>query len=461
MRAQRRPPRHLHLHLGFGLALVTAAVSATIADARANAGNNAGQPTTAASQLEALRRAITAQEEKIAAQTRELDTQRAALAAQHRQLDDLQRQFAAPAATTTAGAAPAVVSAAIAPASAPAPAPMPVPVPAAAAEATADASAPTPESVPPNPRPSVDLLADVGGVLTRRGWLVLEPQLEYQYDTSNQFFFDGVEIVDTVLIGLIDANQSRNKTLTTALAARYGITDRLEGDVRVPYVMRDSDFTEQQITTGAEQSVGLRSNGIGDVEFGLHWQLNHGRGGWPYFVGNLRVKSDSGEGPYDVDDDEAPLGSGFWAVEPSLTVIYPSEPAVLFANVGYLHSFERSINKTFIDNLTGEAVRVEDVEPGDTYRASFGVGVALNEALSVSLGYSQDWVQATKQTFVADGVRQSAKTDSFQVGQLVFGISYAVSDRVGINVATSVGVTDEAPDTRVAIRVPIALQVVQ
>ena len=150
------------------------------------------------------------------------------------------------------------------------------------------------------------------------------------------------------------------------------------------------------------------------------------------------------------------MGSGFWAVEPSLTVIYPSEPAVLFGNVGYLHSFERSIDKTFIDNLTGTPVRVEDVEPGDTYRASFGIGIALNEALSLSLGYSHDWVQSTKQTFVADGVRQSAKTDSFQVGQLIFGVSYAVSDRVGINVATSVGITDEAPDTRVAIRVPIA-----
>ncbi|MFO1128489.1 MAG: transporter [Rhodospirillales bacterium] len=409
----------------------------------------AAETAAAVRQIEALRRTIDAQEERIDAQARALDAQRAALLKQRSQLDSLERRLAGgtAASLTTATDATAAVTSPAAP---------PTPVP-SAIPATETASAPPAPS--PAAPPAIQVLADVGGVLTRRGWLVLEPQLEYQYDTSNQFFFDGVEIVDTVLIGLIDANQSRNKTLTTALGARYGITDRLEADVRVPYVLRDSDFTQQQIATGAEQSVGLRNNGIGDVEFGLHWQVNDGSAGWPYFVGNVRVKSATGEGPYDVSDDQAPLGSGFWAVEPSLTVIYPTEPAVLYANIGYLHGFERAIDKTFVDNLTGEAVRVEDVEPGDTYRASFGIGIALNDALSLSLGYAHDWVQATKQTYIADGVRQSAKTDSFQVGQLVFGVSYAVSDRVGINVATSVGVTDEAPDTRVAIRVPIALQV--
>ena len=438
MRPQRRlcPRRHAPRRIVVGYLVALALVPL------AAGGTCAAEEAEAAKQLEALRRTLAAQEERIAAQARELDAQRAALAAQRRQLDDLQRHLPPPAAVASAEP--------VAPA-----APAPAPAPAVVATEVGAATAP-PAAVPPSAPPPVDLLANLGGVLTRRGWLVIEPQLEYQYDTSNQFFFDGVEIVDTVLIGLIDANQSRNKALTTAVAARYGITDRLEADVRVPYVLRDSDFTEQQVTTGAERSVGLRNAGIGDVEFGLHWQLNRGIAGWPYFVGNVRAKSATGEGPYDVSEDEAAVGSGFWAVEPSLTVIYPSEPAVLFGNVGYLHSFERSINKTFIDNLTGTPVRVEDVEPGDTYRASFGIGIALNEALSLSLGYSHDWVQSTKQTFVADGVRQSAKTDSFQVGQLIFGVSYAVSDRVGINVATSVGITDEAPDTRVAIRVPIA-----
>jgi hypothetical protein len=112
-----------------------------------------------------------------------------------------------------------------------------------------------------------------------------------------------------------------------------------------------------------------------------------------------------------------------------------------------------------VDSFTGQAVRIEDVEPGDTWRLSFGVGVALNEQVSVSVGYAHDWVQSTRQRFRVDGERQTAKTESFQVGQLAFGLSYAVSERVGVNVNTSVGVTDEAPDTRIGIRVPVALQV--
>jgi hypothetical protein len=309
----------------------------------------------------------------------------------------------------------------------------------------------------PGQPPSVDLLADVGGVLTPRGTLVVEPQLEYTYDTANRFFFNGIEIVDALLIGIIEVNKAQRETLTASLAGRYGITSRLEADVRVPFVVRRDRLTRQEVGEAEESTDTLKMNGLGDIDFGLHYQLNRGNGGWPFFVANLRAQSDSGKGPYDVDpEDEAPTGSGFWGVEPSLTVIYPSDPAVLFANVGYVYNLASNVDKTFTSGTT--STRVEEVDPGDSVRASFGIGFALNDRLSLSLAYEHNWIAGTEQEQVdlGTGERTTTSTDDFQAGSLLFGLSHGISEDIGVNVSVAVGVTDDAPDARITVRVPIA-----
>jgi hypothetical protein len=309
----------------------------------------------------------------------------------------------------------------------------------------------------PGQPPAVDLLADVGGVLTPRGTLVLEPQLEYTYDTANRFFFNGIEIVDAVLIGIIEVDNAQRETLTASLGMRYGITSRLEADVRVPFVVRRDRLTRQEVGTTGESTDTLKLNGLGDIDFGLHYQLNRGSGGWPFFVANLRGQSDTGDGPYDVDPtEEAPTGSGFWGVEPSLTVIYPTDPAVLFANIGYVHNFASSVNQDFSTD-TG-TVRVERVDPGDSIRASFGVGFALNEDLSLSFGYEHNWIMGTeqRQRDLATGEETTMESDDFQVGSLLFGLSLGLAENIGFNVNVAVGVTDEAPDARITVRVPIS-----
>ena len=37
-------------------------------------------------------------------------------------------------------------------------------------------------------------------------------------------------------------------------------------------------------------------------------------------------------------------GSGFWAVEGGLTMLYPSDPAVIFGSLSYLHNVSRDID---------------------------------------------------------------------------------------------------------------------
>jgi hypothetical protein len=326
------------------------------------------------------------------------------------------------------------------------PAAPPPPVAAAEGQAQQQQQSVSSAQVPPQP--------EVPGVLTRKGALVIEPGIEYSHTDVNQFSFGGVAILDTVLVGVIEAKQANRDALTGTLGMRLGITDRLEGEVRIPYMYRNDSSTNTFVNnSNISQSLSLEDNGLGDVEGALHYQLNDGTGEWPVFVGNFRVKSDTGTSPYDVKrnflgvEEELATGSGFWGFEPSLTVIAPSDPAVFYGNIGYLWNKGADIDKQIGNRF------LQKVDPGDAIRFGVGMGLALNEKVSFSVGYQHDWILKTKTTF-ADG---EVSSQALSVGAMTFGVNWQMNDSAALNVSVAVGVTNDAPDVRLMARVPITL----
>jgi len=304
-------------------------------------------------------------------------------------------------------------------------------------------------------RPNVPVLASEGGVLTPQGTLVLEPSLEISHTSANRFSFQGFQLAEVVLIGQIEASNADRDTAIPALTARYGITDRLEAEVKVPYVLRSDSVTNTIVaaTPAVSTTTHATANDIGDIEAALHYQLNDGRGGWPYFVANVRAKSTTGKGPFDVSRDangietELSTGSGFWGVEPSLTVLYPTDPAVFFGSIGYVWNISSNVDTTIGGSHIGT------VDPGDAVRGSFGMGYAINENSSFSIGYKHDYIART--TTEIDGIDR--KSASLQSGSLFFGLSQKINDSVAVNLTVEGGVTADAPDASVIVRVPVAL----
>lgn len=291
------------------------------------------------------------------------------------------------------------------------------------------------------------------GVLTRQGVLVVEPSIEYTHTDVNRFVVGGVAILDTVLVGSIEASQADRDSVTASLGMRYGVTDRIEAEVRIPYMYRNDQTTNTVVSTNnVDSTTSLDSHGLGDIEAALHWQINDGGGDWPFFVANIRAKSTTGTGPFDTARDargierELATGSGFWGVEPSLTIIAPSDPAVFFANLGYLWNIERNVNLA-----VGNRV-IQEVDPGDAIRLGFGMGLALNEKVSFSVGYQHDWILGTETRF-NDG---TFKSDALSVGALNFGVNWQMTDAAALNVSVGVGVTADSPDVRLMARMPIA-----
>ena len=298
---------------------------------------------------------------------------------------------------------------------------------------------------------TVDALPEGQNALLGAGRLVIEPAIEYARSSSNRLVFRGVEIVTGIQVGLIEANDTARDTVSASLTARYALTDRLEIEGRVPYIYRSDRITTlSQNSQTVTQTFELEGAELGDAEVSARYQLNRGRNGAPIFVAGVRVKSDTGLGPFDLERDsqgvstELATGSGFWAVQGSLSALYATDPAVLFGNVSYMYNIARDIDKTF------GTVTVGNVDPGDSIGVGFGFGFALNPRFSYSLGYSHSYVMETETEL--NGTTQ--RSTELQVGSLQLGMSFRATERLTVATSVDIGVTEDAPDVRVAFRTP-------
>jgi len=298
-------------------------------------------------------------------------------------------------------------------------------------------------------KPEVPAVAvDEGGVLLPRGRAVLEPSLQYSRTSALRVAVEGFTIVPAINVGLFDISEIDRDIVTAAMTGRLGLTDRLEIEAYVPFLWRNDSTIGRPIGVGTATDVlsDVDGYGLGDIELAAHYQINNGQNGWPYFIGNLRFKSITGEGPFDVPINaatglqlEAPTGSGFYALQPSITMLYPTDPAVFFSNLGYVYNIEKDVGGSY-----------GTIDPGDSINASLGMGFSINDKTSFSLGYSHSVVMKTEQNGAA---YQNSKI--LQVGSTTFGYSHQINDRVGISFNVATGVTDDAPDMQATLRVPI------
>lgn len=305
-------------------------------------------------------------------------------------------------------------------------------------------------------------LARVGGVLTPRGMFALESSYEYFYAQNTQAIVNGFTIIPGITFGTIDIRQSTQRGNLGALTARYGVTDRMEVNIRVPWLSQKDTIQTAPADTNAQPiTIGPSGSGLGDIEFGTSYQINDGLNDWPVFIANLRVKSDSGRSPFDVPiytiadpqggftrglPKELPTGTGFWAIDPGLTVAWASDPVVFFGSLRYIWNIARDVDLP--DSAGGPPARTT-LDPGDGVGINFGVGFSLNERSSISISYEHVRISASR----SEG-RKIVGSD-YDTGTFNFGLSYRVSDRMSINLGVGIGVTDQTPDTRIILRVPI------
>lgn len=315
--------------------------------------------------------------------------------------------------------------------------------------------APVGETQKQEPAPQIiQSLPEGLAVLTPETHFVFTPSFEYTNTTNDRLVYRGVVIVPGLNLGEVEASNDQRNIISTVLDVRYGLTPRLEIEARVPFVFSDDRATilSQGPNGSATQSVYISGRGMGDVELGARYQVNAGAEDWPIFVANLRLKSDTGTGPFGVQRDaagvaqEVALGSGFMAVEGGFSMLKVSEPAVLFASLNYVYSLAKNINQTI------GTVPVGEVDPSDSISATIGFGFAVNTDFSFSLGYEHSHVFPQ---YTMLGTTQQATT-AFEVGALSLGMAYRIAPNMSLNGNFEFGVTANAPDVRAVFSLPIS-----
>ncbi len=314
--------------------------------------------------------------------------------------------------------------------------------------------------------PEIAPLFEQPGVLTPAGKVVVEPSLQFGYSSSDRVSLVGYTIIPALLIGLIDVREVKTTTITNTLAFRYGVNNRFELELRVPYAWSSTDTVERQIFQGSAQDAVFNASGrnIGDVEMTARYQFNDGGADRLYYIGWLRFKTRTGTDPFSVVTDcvtrcaanttgtglplTTPTGSGFYALQPGITCLLPSDPAVFFGNFSYLHNFTR--NDVSLTLLNGAQQFVGSVHAGDIFGFNFGMGLALNEKASFSIGYDQSIIWPTSQN--GETVVGSVRTT---LGTLLVGYSYMLSKKITLNVSVGAGLTRDTPDLTVTFRLPI------
>ncbi len=308
-----------------------------------------------------------------------------------------------------------------------------------------------------------------GSVVTRRGQLTGEVQFDYARSDRSRAVFRGVELVEAVLVGVFDINESRQDVLTESLALRYGLTDRLEIGARLPLIYRSDASIVAPVagSTNNDEAAtidnSVKGSGIGDLEITARYQLVDGQPGVPFIIANLQGVFPTGSDPFAVPRDElgrsleAATGAGFYGISPSLTAILPSDPVVLFGTLGYTFNLGKDVDTVI------PPVRISYVDPGDALSASAGIGISFNQRTTLNLGYAHSWAFGTLSTTELleptpqwPGDRQTVSRD-LQIGRLLFGVTYRATDRASVNWSVEIGATEDATDLRTSLRFPFVL----
>jgi hypothetical protein len=179
-----------------------------------------------------------------------------------------------------------------------------------------------------------------------------------------------------------------------------------------------------------------RESGLGDVQLALTKQFVHERGRVPNVLGSFSWKTTTGES--DINRDGASLGSGFHALQGAVTAVKREDPLVYFGTLYYTTSLS--------DTRAGNKI-----DPGDAIGVR--VGTILAASPQTSLRFDFDLSRISELQINGGGV---AGTDQV-VALFEMALAKVISPRILLDVELGLGVTDDAPDFRIGLSLPIRL----
>ncbi|QEM80825.1 transporter [Halomonas binhaiensis] len=313
--------------------------------------------------------------------------------------------------------------------------------------------------------PSVrDIFREEHTLFTDR--ITIEPSISYSYSDRDSLALRGFLALDAIFLGELNLDNVESHITTVEVNTRYGITDRLEASLNIPFVYRTTELESigGDLSTEQNTQANVSESGLGDVTATLAYRLLPETVERPDVVVSLGVRAPTGKDPYGIDikpdpnntnlnvPEELPTGNGVWGVTAGVSVLKTLDPAIVFANLGYTYNIE----KDFDDISGGSGNQKAEVDLGDSITAGFGTAFALNERLSLALSYNHEYVRDTYIT-PDSGSRTKVVGSDANIGVFNIGGSYAMSDTTSIVTNLGIGLTEDASDIKLTFRMPFQL----
>lgn len=298
--------------------------------------------------------------------------------------------------------------------------------------------------------------------------LTLENGLTYSRYDRKSLTLNGFLALDAIFLGNISIDRVASDSMTYDFVARYGVSPRLSLNLDLPYLARRTTY-QKGGAGGSAAAIGeetTHGTGIGDANFTANYKLFGETARRPDTLLTLGVTAPTGRAPYGIDwsttskpDDpylqfavpkRQPTGNGVWQGTLGLTAVKTIDPAIVFANLGYIHSFERSFGDIDTDPDTRTPGRVK---LGGAYYFGAGVAFAFNERASLSLSFS-DRING-KASLQPKG-KPSTKVigSDAHAATLNMGVTYAMDRHTTLVSMLGIGLTADAPDFTLTFKVP-------
>ena len=315
------------------------------------------------------------------------------------------------------------------------------------------------------PAQSVSNLYDEASGFFDGGKFSFETGVTYTHYDTRALVLNGFLALDSIFLGNINLDRIKADNWTLDMTARYNLAQRWQFDINVPVVYRESTYSSGGAGGAApvtsDETV-TRDPEIGDINVGVAYKFMDESENWPDAVATLRIKAPTGKDPYGIKlrevpgndnlsvPESLPTGNGVWAITPGISLVKTFDPAVLFGSLSYTYNMEDSfsdISPQVNSKVPG------DVKLGDSWQIGAGIAFALNEKMSMSFSFSDQFARKSK--IKPDGGDwQSISNSDYNAANFNIGMTFAASDNLTIVPNLSIGLTDDAPDFSFSLKFP-------
>lgn len=314
-----------------------------------------------------------------------------------------------------------------------------------------------------------DVKQQQAAVFNRR--LTLENSVSYNRYDRKQLTLTGFLALDAIFLGNIAIENVESDTLSHNFAVRYGVSPRMSLNLDVPYIARKTVYQKggaggSAAAIAQEETFG---HGVGDITVSGNYRVHPESASWPETILTMGVTAPTGREPYGIswtvlerDDEgfirfavpeEEPTGNGVWQANVGVSMVKTADPAILFANFGYIQSFKNSFDD--LDN-NPDTINPGNVQLGRSFYFGAGVAFAFNERTSLSISMSDKLSARARTRYEGEDWVKIIGSDA-NAAMFNLGVTYALSQHMTLVSQLGIGLTPDAPDFSLTFKVPYML----